>query len=1376
MSSSSSGQRIADYFVVSGLDLVTGLEADQLSGDSLHRSPLERSYKAKVLMHFPSNVDWNPFDEDAVRMLCLPQGLTFKIDSENHEPYFHSFLITREDGSRVYGCALTFYEVVKDAQICKAMDTLQAMHDAELAIAESRSRSKSPVFMTTNSLGTVETPSYSEHLNASSDIMNISNTRSFDVRKDTLLVSKSIGIIMPLPFISAGKAFLEQMYYAVQNEENLPLPLESYIYNLLFEVPLPPPGKTMRFSCSELSVTCQRPSVNELPLFDYSFKELFTLLGVENIVKLFTCTLLEQQILLLSNDFHKFMLVAESVTAVLFPFSWQHVYVPILPAALSHFLDAPVPFLMGIFCASEEDKKNLVLPSEASLCLVDIDNCTVTTPEDLPVFPDEQELIEELNDTVKRFNVRLPQDNESQLGSGFNSLENSLEIPQDNNFSQTANGSSDYETGSNSGSPRASPRSRSPSSRSPRSGSPSSNSPVLEAKKIKHKDSPKRSQKIKVRRSADSKVPKSKSSTCLDVAKNPRLQAIAAIAERTGIIAPISTVASNLEKSISDTQLQQFADTDNGVILGDEAKEISRSQQHENELNTAVREIFANRFTQLLLEYESFVIQPQQDLEDWTSNREQMQNFDKASFLSDQPQQFLPFLSPFTETQMFASFIDMKIMGTWEDPDPRLAVFDQRVERLKTRLGVTRSPSYEKCMTLNNAIQVLLRRSNSVDHMATQPHQLQLSDKKVNGSGYFMTLDTEILCEGLNAKSGHHSKVKWRRKSRQQQQSEHILLNTTQDGKKMRDKLASSIKKYMQETKAKSSQFGDMALESTQTGFIQKLLKECRQKTKKILVQKMGQEAVDLGHSDANVSGVEENTLIASLCDLLERVWSHGLQTREGKSAVWSHLLAFQLECTEEVEESPSYSKDTNSLSPMTAAMETDKQSQLRRRCTSPDISNMLQAIQLSQQQPTISSVLADMSHVQSMSEIKTDIGHARAWIRLALEKKVLSKHLKQILSHTNLLSERYKEYAFLRTDEEKEQFLYHLLSLTAVDFFCFTNGFQNTAITYKVVIKTGKQLGGSTTTAQSWMTLAGSITDTGVMNVPKNENEFRFQHANLGVLTTLRIGHDNTGYSPGWFIEQIIIKNEVTSHIYRFSCGRWLAKNMDDGSTERLLVAELMKTKGTEEDGNLAEVCRLSPQRRSPVLSRKNREKIRIPEVQERVADAVNNIVKHFYKPEKERGNLTYLLCGDGGLCQALEQVFQCGFRSSRLFRNNFFIWDILEKGQQYLSSVEEESSQADHVRRARRTFCTVITRINNASHTIGKDGKFQSFVCLGARDHLLHDWFELLSTCPATTNMYDTPSFFRDSGLVQFLVELLQTLVEFNITLEASLLKGIS
>ena len=84
--------------------------------------------------------------------------------------------------------------------------------------------------------------------------------------------------------------------------------------------------------------------------------------------------------------------------------------------------------------------------------------------------------------------------------------------------------------------------------------------------------------------------------------------------------------------------------------------------------------------------------------------------------------------------------------------------------------------------------------------------------------------------------------------------------------------------------------------------------------TKRILVQKMGQEAVDMGHTDADVSGVEENTQIASLCDLLERIWGHGLLAKHGKSALWTHLLAFQKVCEEEEEEDLA---DPNRLSPM---------------------------------------------------------------------------------------------------------------------------------------------------------------------------------------------------------------------------------------------------------------------------------------------------------------------------------------------------------------------------------------------------------------------------------------------------------------------------
>lgn len=38
------------------------------------------------------------------------------------------------------------------------------------------------------------------------------------------------------------------------------------------------------------------------------------------------------------------------------------------------------------------------------------------------------------------------------------------------------------------------------------------------------------------------------------------------------------------------------------------------------------------------------------------------------------------------------------------------------------------------------------------------------------------------------------------------------------------------------------------------------------------------------------------------------------------------------------------------------------------------------------------------------MSDIKTDVGYARAFVRLALEKKMLSAHLKELLSDSELL------------------------------------------------------------------------------------------------------------------------------------------------------------------------------------------------------------------------------------------------------------------------------------------------------------------------------------------------------------------------------------
>uniref|UniRef100_A0A667GG19 DENN domain containing 5A n=1 Tax=Lynx canadensis TaxID=61383 RepID=A0A667GG19_LYNCA len=1170
----SAPSRFADYFVICGLDTETGLEPDELSalcqyiqaskardgaspfisstteGENFEQTPLRRTFKSKVLARYPENVEWNPFDQDAVGMLCMPKGLAFKTQADPREPQFHAFIITREDGSRTFGFALTFYEEVTSKQICSAMQTLYHMHNAEYDILHSPSADGQDDSGMDDGEGTPGT--------------KLQRFNSYDISRDTLYVSKCICLITPMSFMKACRSVLEQLHQAVTSPQPPPLPLESYIYNVLYEVPLPPPGRSLKFSGVYGPIICQRPSTNELPLFDFPVREVFELLGVENVFQLFTCALLEFQILLYSQHYQRLMTVAETITALMFPFQWQHVYVPILPASLLHFLDAPVPYLMGLHSNGLDDRSKLELPQE-------------------------------------------------------------LEVRED----------------------------------------PSSNK--------------------------------------------------------------------DLKVQCDEEELRIY------------------------QLNIQIREVFANRFTQMFADYEVFVIQPSQDKESWFTNREQMQNFDKASFLSDQPEPYLPFLSRFLETQMFASFIDNKIMcHDDDDKDPVLRVFDSRVDKIRllnVRTPTLRTSMYQKCTTVDEAEKAIELRLAKIDHTAIHPHLL---DMKIGQGkyepGFFPKLQSDVLSTGpaSNKWTKRNAPAQWRRKDRQKQHTEHLRLDNDQREKYIQEarNMGSTIRQ------PKLSNLSPSVIAQTNWKFVEGLLKECRNKTKRMLVEKMGREAVELGHGEVNITGVEENTLIASLCDLLERIWSHGLQVKQGKSALWSHLLHYQ--------ENRQRKLTSGSLSTSGILLDSERRKS--------DASSVMSPLRV--------SLIQDMRHIQNIGEIKTDVGKARAWVRLSMEKKLLSRHLKQLLSDHELTKKLYKRYAFLRCDDEKEQFLYHLLSFNAVDYFCFTNVFTTILIPYHILIVPSKKLGGSMFTANPWICISGELGETQILQIPRNVLEMTFECQNLGKLTTVQIGHDNSGLYAKWLVEYVMVRNEITGHTYKFPCGRWLGKGIDDGSLERVLVGELLTSQPEVDE----RPCRTPPLQQSPSVIRRlvtispnNKPKLNTGQIQESIGEAVNGIVKHFHKPEKERGSLTLLLCGECGLVSALEQAFQHGFKSPRLFKN-VFIWDFLEKAQTYYETLEQNELVPEENWHTRaRNFCRFVTAINNTPRNIGKDGKFQMLVCLGARDHLLHHWIALLADCPITAHMYEDVALIKDHTLVNSLIRVLQTLQEFNITLETSLVKGI-
>lgn len=136
-----------------------------------------------------------------------------------------------------------------------------------------------------------------------------------------------------------------------------------------------------------------------------------------------------------------------------------------------------------------------------------------------------------------------------------------------------------------------------------------------------------------------------------------------------------------------------------------------------------------------------------------------------------------------------------------------------------------------------------------------------------------------------------------------------------------------------------------------------------------------------------------------------------------------------------------------------------------------------------------------------------------------------------------------------------------------------------------------------------------------------------------------------------------------------RFPCGRWLGKGVDDGSLERVLIGELMVPMGEEDSGR---GCRTPPLQRSPsqtrrisitslpgrgysqylsglTCSRAERASCSLQyvpgvslcscsdaassfiaeltsvQIQEAIGEAVNTIIKHFHKPEKEASDRSH-------------------------------------------------------------------------------------------------------------------------------------------------------
>lgn len=354
------------------------------------------------------------------------------------------------------------------------------------------------------------------------------------------------------------------------------------------------------------------------------------------------------------------MVVGECITSILFPFVWPHVYAPILPAALHHFLDAPVPFVMGLHGDCETAHK---IGSEAALCFVDIDKHRIQLPEELPVFPHKIDFMAEIISILDKFEIERDRSHEPILKNGYSrnnsprrdhdvmisscTLPTGLQANRRNkqhNFPQlqetvyTLGGCVD--------------------------GSGSSNQNLEYQPLIAHPSKvdhvPRIADYLRRKGGARTQSPSSVSMMPPNESGIDTIDATNLSPSRTRRVGESTTKATTSSVTLEEQYYQDLR------------------------INNSLREIFLNRFVHMFYAYEFFTIYPNQEKEEWLSNRESLQNFDKSSFLSDQPEHHRPFLSRFLESQMFATLIDNKILSVWEkEPETNLKLFDKRVKLLR---------------------------------------------------------------------------------------------------------------------------------------------------------------------------------------------------------------------------------------------------------------------------------------------------------------------------------------------------------------------------------------------------------------------------------------------------------------------------------------------------------------------------------------------------------------------------------------------------------------------------------------------------------------------------------------------------------------------
>uniref|UniRef100_A0AAZ3QXT5 UDENN domain-containing protein n=1 Tax=Oncorhynchus tshawytscha TaxID=74940 RepID=A0AAZ3QXT5_ONCTS len=170
----------------------------------------------------------------------------------------------------------------------------------------------------------------------------------------------------------------------------------------IMEAPFPAPGRTITVknflpgSGTEVIELC-RPSDSRLEHVD--FECLFSSLSLRLLLRVFASLLLERRVLFTADKLSTLSQCCHAMVALLYPFTWQHTYIPVLPPSMLDIVCTPTPFIVGLLSSS--------LPSLKELPIEELDDEDSILPHKL------QAALEHILDKRKELASEMPTDSSS---------------------------------------------------------------------------------------------------------------------------------------------------------------------------------------------------------------------------------------------------------------------------------------------------------------------------------------------------------------------------------------------------------------------------------------------------------------------------------------------------------------------------------------------------------------------------------------------------------------------------------------------------------------------------------------------------------------------------------------------------------------------------------------------------------------------------------------------------------------------------------------------------------------------------------------------------------------------------------------------------